>query len=118
MPQYLFLLHGDENAYAQLSEEEMGASMAEYGAFDKAVAADGAKILGGEALQPTTTATVVRTRADADPLVTDGPFAELKEALGGYYLIEVSDLDQAIRLAAICPTAAVEVRPIWDVSGT
>jgi len=69
----------------------------------------GAKILGGNALQPTSTATTIR-----DDVVTDGPFIESKEALGGYYLIEANDLDQALAVAKLCPAnqGGVEVRPI------
>jgi hypothetical protein len=71
----------------------------------------GAKILGGNALQPTATATSVR-----GDVVTDGPFAETKEALGGYYLVEASDLDQALAIGKLCPApfGGVEVRPIME----
>src|SRR6185503_12395802 len=72
--------------------------------------------LGGDALQPVTTATTVRIR-DGQTMTTDGPFAETKEALGGFYMIEAADLDEALELAAACPAAAygsVEVRPIWE----
>jgi len=74
----------------------------------------GAKILGGNALQPTATATSVR----AD-IMTDGPFVETKEVLGGYYLIEANDLDSALAIAKLCPAyfGGVEVRPILDTSG-
>jgi hypothetical protein len=73
--------------------------------------------LGGEALQPVTTATTVRIK-DGQTLTTDGPFAETKEALGGFYLIEARDLDHALELAAQCPGAqagSIEVRPIWEI---
>ena len=71
----------------------------------------GGTLLGGKALQPTATATTIR----AD-VVTDGPFAETKEALGGYYLIEAADLDQALEIGKVCPApyGSVEVRPIWS----
>ena len=74
----------------------------------------GGKILGGDALQPTSTATSIR-----DDVVTDGPFAETKEALGGFYLIEARDLDHALEIAKLCPApfGGVEVRPIMDTSG-
>jgi hypothetical protein len=75
--------------------------------------------LGGEALQPVPTATTVRVR-DGQTLTTDGPFAETKEALGGFYLVDAKDLDEALELAAKCPGAlvgSIEVRPIWEVSG-
>ena len=79
------------------------------------VAEKGGKIVGGNALQPTATATSIR-----DDVVTDGPFAETKEALGGYYLIEARDLDHALDIAKLCPApyGGVEVRPIMDVSGS
>ena len=73
--------------------------------------------LGGEALQANPTATTVRVQ-DGKPIITDGPFVEAKEALGGFYLIEARDLDEALELAAQCPGAifggAVEVRPVWE----
>jgi hypothetical protein len=72
--------------------------------------------LGGEALQPNPTATTVRVE-DGKTIITDGPFIEAKEALGGFYLIEARDLDEALELAAACPGAkwgAIEVRPVWD----
>ena len=73
--------------------------------------------LGGEALQPNPTATTVRVQ-DGRTITTDGPFVEAKEALGGFYLIEARDLDDAIALAAACPGAkigAIEIRPIWEI---
>ena len=72
--------------------------------------------MAGEALQPVTTATTVRIR-DGQAMTTDGPFAETKEALGGFYIIEAADLDEALELAAGCPAAtygSIEVRPIWE----
>ena len=118
MPQYLFLLYDDESRWAAPTDEEIAAEMARHGAFAEAVAAaEGAQLLGGNALQSTGTATTVRRdAADADPLVTDGPFVETKEALGGYYLVEARDLDQALELARRCPVSqgGVEVRPIWQ----
>jgi hypothetical protein len=76
--------------------------------------------LGGEALQPNPTATTVRVK-DGETIITDGPFIEAKEALGGFYLIEARDLDEALELAAGCPGAkvgAIEVRPIWEYADT
>jgi hypothetical protein len=78
---------------------------------------DGGHYLGGEALQPVPTATTVRIE-DGETITTDGPFAETKEALGGFYLVEARDLDEALDLAAKCPGAhvgSVEVRPVWEV---
>jgi hypothetical protein len=116
MPQYLFLLYDDETRWTAPSDEEMAAEMTRHGLFAEAVAAaEGAQILGGNALQSTQTAsTLRRDAADTEPLLTDGPFAETKEALGGYYLIEARDLDQALDLARQCPVTqgGVEVRPI------
>ncbi|HEY0870533.1 MAG TPA: YciI family protein, partial [Acidothermaceae bacterium] len=79
--------------------------------FAEQIPALGGTMLGGEALQPTTTATSVR-----DDIVTDGPFVETKEALGGYYVIEAADLDQALAIAKACPApyGGVEVRPIME----
>jgi hypothetical protein len=118
MPQYLFLLYDDETRWAAPTDEEIAAEMGRHGAFAEAVAAaEGAQILGGSALQSTQTASTLRRDApDAEPLLTDGPFAETKEALGGYYLIEARDLDQALELARQCPVSqgGVEVRPIWQ----
>jgi hypothetical protein len=91
-----------------------------YNAYTAMLQAKGA-FKGGEALEPVTTATTVRVR-DGETLMTDGPFAETKEALGGFYLIEASDLDEALALAAQCPGAtygSIEVRPVvaYDSSG-
>lgn len=91
--------------------------MEAYNAFGKEAGASGA-LKGGEALQPTTTATTVRVR-DGETITTDGPYAETKEALGGYYVFDANDLDEAIAWAAKIPGAghgAIEVRPIWDFS--
>ena len=116
MPQYLFLLYDDESRWAAPSDEEIAAEMARHGVFAEAVAAaEGAQILGGEALQSTQTAsTLRRDAADAEPLLTDGPFAETKEALGGYYLVEAKDLDEAVSIAKDVPApfGVLEVRPV------
>lgn len=114
---YLMLIYGDEAAEAAMSEEELGAVFGAYGAFEGEVGPSG-KRLGGEALQPTATATCVRVRG-GETTVTDGPFAETKEQLGGFYLMECEDLDEALQWAAKIPGAAhgtVEVRPVLDVS--
>jgi hypothetical protein len=87
----------------------------EYNAYTQMLRDRGA-FLGGEALQPNPTATTVRV-TDGRTITTDGPFIEAKEALGGFYLIEARDLDEAIALAAECPGAkygAIEIRPIWE----
>jgi hypothetical protein len=110
MAQYLILIYEDEAGYASASPEVFTEIMAEHNAFTAQVEQHGAKIVGGEALQPTTTATSVRGGSD----VTDGPFVETKEALGGYYLIEAPDLDTALAVGKLCPArfGGVEVRPV------
>jgi len=117
MPQYLFLLYDDEAAWKGASEADWQAAMDQHNAFSAAVERSGATVLGGEALSDTSTATTVRARPGEAALVTDGPFAETKEALGGYYVIEAADLDAALALAALCPPGGcVEVRPVLDLS--
>jgi hypothetical protein len=109
---YLLLIYTDETALPA-SPEAFAAMAEEYGAYTNAIAAQGI-LLHGEALQPTAAATSVRVR-DGRTLITDGPFAETKEALGGFYLVECDDLDAALQAAARIPGArlgTVEVRPI------
>ena len=108
---YLLLIYGAEQT-EQPSPEAQAAVMQAYDVFTRNVKERGA-YLGGEALEPTPTATTVRVH-DGQTLTTDGPFAETKEALGGYYLLEAKDLDEAIEYAARIPGAAfgsIEVRP-------
>jgi hypothetical protein len=109
MGQYLILIYENEAAYATATPDELNAVMEAHNRFAEQAVATGAKVLGGNALQPTGTSTSIR-----GDLVTDGPFAETKEALGGYYLIEAKDLDQALAVGKLCPAAygGVEVRPI------
>ena len=110
---YLLLIYGNEADFAGLSEAEQGGVFGEYMAFSSAIMKSG-HYLGGEALEPVATATTVRLK-NGKPLTTDGPFAETKEQLGGYYLVEAKNLDEAIALAARIPThgmGSVEVRPI------
>jgi hypothetical protein len=112
---YLLTIYTDESRYATMTPEESGRLMADYGAFGRA-AQEAGVLLGGEGLQPTATATTVRVR-DGETLFTDGPFAETREQLGGYYLLDCADLDEATRWAARIPDAqsgAVEVRPVMD----
>ena len=112
---YLLLIYGAEQT-EQPSPEAQAAVTQAYDVFTRDVKERGA-YLGGEALEPTPTATTVRVR-DGQTLTTDGPFAETKEALGGYYLVEAKDLDQAIDFAARIPGAqngSIEVRPIWEI---
>ena len=116
MTTYMFMLFDDESWFDQLDENAWVEAMKLHGEFAAAVAAAGAKITGGEALLRSNTATTVRNRPGAEPLVTDGPFIETKEALGGYYVIECKDLDQALEFAKICPAGNVELRPVMDTS--
>jgi len=111
--QYLLLIYENESAGAARSPEEQKTMMKEYFAFNE-VAKAGGNYIGGEPLEPVATATTVRVR-DGEVLHTDGPFAETKEQLGGYYLVEASDLDRALELARQIPAArvgCVEVRPV------
>jgi hypothetical protein len=116
MAQYMFLLFDSEEWFDNPGQEEWEQAMKLHGAFSEAVEKAGARILGGEALERSTTASTVRQREGAEPLVTDGPFIETKEALGGYYIVDARDLDQALELAKLCPSANVEVRPVMDTS--
>lgn len=111
--QYLLLIYTPEAVEAAMSPVEQEAYMNGYFACTKEVE-DRKLLVGGEALQPVATATSVRVRA-GKTVITDGPFAETKEQLGGYYLLECANLDQAIEMAAKLPGAAhgtVEIRPI------
>jgi hypothetical protein len=115
--QYAFLIYGDQQIGMNMSPEEQGNLMEAYNKFTEMVTSRGA-MKGGEALHPTTTATTVRVR-DGKTLTTDGPFAETKEQLGGFYLLECKDLDEALSFAAQIPSAltgSVEVRPVVDFS--
>lgn len=115
MPQYVFLLYGDESWFDEITPESWEEDMAAHAAFAAAVERAGARILGGAALDRTSTATTLRRPASGEePLITDGPFAEIKEALGGFYIIETESLDQALELAAGCPTGVLEVRPVLN----
>lgn len=118
MPQYAALLYDtDDGDWSQPEyADALGTTMKDYEAFD---AAAGKAVQGGAALYPTTTATTVRVRGGkgGEIVTSDGPFAETKEVLGGFYLLEAPDLDAAIALAAQIPaawTGCVEVRPVMD----
>jgi len=115
--EYLLMIYSDEKAEARMSESERGKLHAEYVPFTKDIQASG-HMKGGNALQPTSTATTVRVR-EGKTLTTHGPFAETREQLGGYYLIEAKDLDEATRIAARIPSArtgSIEIRPIMNVN--
>lgn len=110
---YLCLIYSDETIWPKLSKAEADSMMAEYGQFTSQIKESG-QFLGGNRLQPTHAATTVRLR-NGQLSTTDGPFAETKEQLGGYYLIEGKDLNDAIQVASRIPGArvgSIEVRPI------
>jgi hypothetical protein len=107
------LIYGDQDRWASFSDEERAAAYKLYRAFSRDAEAAGV-LAGGSELAPTTNATTVRVRAN-ETLVTDGPYAEVKEALGGYFVLECASLDDALDWAARIPGAehgAVEVRPV------
>ena len=112
--QYLLLLYANENGWNTLSKADKEQGMAAYAAYTEALKK--ANVLAGSnRLQPISAATTVRV-ADGKSQVLDGPYADTKEQLGGYYMIDVPDLDAAIAWAARCPGAGhgiVEVRPVW-----
>ena len=115
---YLLLIYENEAAWAEKNEAEQGAIFGEYSAFSEDIRKAG-HYLHGEPLQPTATASTVRVR-NGKTMVTDGPFAETREQLGGFYLVDVPDLDAALALAARIPTArdgSIEVRPVLDFGG-
>ena len=114
--QYLLLLYNNENEFQALSQDERGKVIQEYFALIDDMTRNG-QYLGGNPLRPTATAKTVRVR-DQKPVITDGPFAETKEQLGGYFLVEVKDEGEAAALAARIPAArrgSVEVRPIQPI---
>ena len=114
---YLCLIYDDENTWATMPKDQSDAMMGEYFAFTEGIRQSG-QYVAGEALQPVSTATTVRVR-DGRLSTTDGPFAETKEQLGGFYLIEARDLNEAIQVASRIPSArlgSIEVRPVVDFS--
>ena len=112
---YLLALIGDESRYADLTPEERAEGMKQWDRFTQD-AIDAGVHLGGEGLQPSATATTVQIQESGDHLVSDGPFAETKEQLGGYYLLDCKDLDDALAWAKRIPMPGgnVEVRPVMD----
>jgi len=114
---YCLLIHDDEAMWGGMSDEDRSQLYKEYGEFSDDLVARGL-MRGGDQLQPTSTATTVRVR-DGKTLTTDGPFAETKEQLGGYYIVECANLDEAIEAAGRIPSLAsggsVEVRPLIDM---
>lgn len=108
----------DEKWYGSLPEEDSATIFKEYGEFMAEMGGRGV-LQGGERLRDTTDATTVRVR-DGETLTSDGPFAETKEQIGGYFLVDCKDLDEAIEIAAKIPGAnhgSIEVRPIWEMTG-
>jgi hypothetical protein len=112
--QYLLMIYQSEAEYGKIDAATSKKILEEYGAFTQGIIQSG-NFKAADRLQPTTTATTVRVR-DGKTLTTDGPFAETREQLGGYYLVEAKDLDTALAIAARIPSArygSIEVRPIW-----
>ena len=112
--QYLLMIYANEAEYAKIDPSTLQKVYEEYGAFTQGIVQSG-NFKAGDRLQPTSTATTVRIR-DGKTMMTDGPFAETREQLGGYYLVDAKDLDEALAIAAKIPGArfgSIEVRPIW-----
>lgn len=115
--QYLLLIYTSEAEYAKLDQASKDSLTADYGAYTQSIIKSG-NLKGGERLRPVAMATTVRVK-NGKTLTTDGPFAETREQLGGFYMVEAKDLDEAIALAARIPGArhgSIEVRPIWPVN--
>ena len=113
---YALLICGDEKVYEAMTPDESAAHLAKYGEFMEDLGSTGV-LQGGERLRPVADATTVRVR-DGEVLTSDGPFAETKEQIGGYFIVDCKDLDAAIEVAAKIPGAAlgsIEVRPIWEM---
>jgi hypothetical protein len=112
---YLFTIYNDESRFAEATPEDIQQMLSAYEAFSRA-ATEAGVMLGGEGLQPSGTATTVQVRND-NTVTSDGPFAETREQLGGYYLLDCRDLDEAIGWATQIPGArngTIEVRPVMD----
>ena len=118
MPKYLMLIvESDVGDYTNITEADFNATMQEHMAFAREVEELGGKNLGGEALQPVPTATFLRGTRTDNVTVVDNPAPDLKEVLGGYYLIEAADDAQARKIAERCPApnGYIEMRPIWEI---
>jgi hypothetical protein len=113
----MLLIYGDEKQWGKMSEPEKGAIFKQYGEFTQSIRTSGA-FLAGDPLQPTSTATTVRGK-NGKAVTTDGPYAETKEQLGGYYIVNAKDLGEAISIASRIPSVrvggAIEVRPIMEM---
>jgi hypothetical protein len=117
MAEYMLFIWEDEAAFASADQAAAEAILAGHEAF---IALNGAVLRGGNRLHPSLAATSVRRAADGGVAVSDGAFAETKEVIGGYYLIDVPDLDEALRIAAQVPApfGGVEIRPVWPAART
>jgi hypothetical protein len=114
--QYLLMLYSAEGQWDKMTQAQQQQGIAAYGAYTEALKKAGA-LLGANRLQPSTSATTVRVE-NGKSQVLDGPFVDSKEKIGGYYLIDVPDLDAALSWAARCPAAShgsIEVRPVWSM---
>jgi len=116
--QYMLLIYDDEKAFAKMPQAQIGKLMQEYGKFTQSIVKSG-HFRAGSQLQPTSTTTTVHEK-NGKRVTTDGPYAETKEQLGGYYLVECKDLDEAIAIAGRVPSVrtggSVEVRPLVPTS--
>lgn len=115
--QYLLLIYQNEAEYDARPQAEVQKTMAEYGTFTQGIVQSG-NFKAGERLRPVSTATTVRVR-NGKTMTTDGPFAETREQLGGFYIVEAKNLDEATGIAAKIPGArsgSIEVRPVWPMS--
>ena len=120
MAQYMFLLFDTEESYDNITPEGWQATMKLHNAFAEAVEAAGASIFGGAALERSTTASTVKQQDGGEPIVTDGPFIETKEVLGGYSVIEADTIDEAVDIAKTWPGVdrgwiTMEVRPVIEM---
>lgn len=112
---YLLLMYADESIGSDWSQEELQAAAKTWAEFRKEISASG-ELISSNGVAPDTSATTVRVRNDKT-MITDGPFAETHEQLGGYFLVDCKDLDEAIRWAEKIPTAkygSIEIRPLWS----
>ncbi len=115
MAEYLVMIYANEESLARAGDEAMGKLMTDHNNFSEA---NGASLRGGNALEASSTATSLHKNSSGDVVATDGPFAETKEAIGGYYVIEANDLDAALAIAEQVPMpfGGVEVRPIRNMA--
>ncbi len=118
MPLYVYNLYENQQAYAEGGAADLDSVMQLHKEFATAVADSGAKVVAGEALQSISTATFLRDTCTENVKAMDNPLPELKETLGGFYLVDVSDESQALELAKLVPAphGYVEVRPVWEFS--